>query len=155
MKYKTIELQAIQISGLPIALTSSQSENFKIIRKHWGYFNQKLREHKHNGSSSWVKYAITYKESGCYFYMPAVPKSETLPFKQLNIQPGSYAVFEHVGSMDLIKNSVHHIYKIAIPNNNITIDPDRLLIHFEKYDKRFNWNNLNSIIEIYIPMLAY
>ena len=49
----------IQVSGLVIELTKSQTNNFKIIQKHWKFFNEELKYFKLNKTSGNWKYSYT------------------------------------------------------------------------------------------------
>ena len=63
----TIE-QNIQTFGLVTELTNSQTDNYKIIQKHWIVFNEELKKFKLNkNGGNWTKYGITFKTGGKYF----------------------------------------------------------------------------------------
>ena len=124
----------------------------------WIHFNAEIKRLKlSQNKQNWVKYGFTYKVSEKYFYSAAIPFSgQQLPenFQRLSIPKGEYIVFEHVGKMDGIKNTIYNIYKVELPKSAIQIE-DHLkvgFIHFEKYDSRFNWNDSQSIFEIHLPL---
>lgn len=152
MNFTLKQFESIQVSGIAIELSKSQKENHLIITNHWKYFNRQLRKYKTKTSGNWVKYAIIYKEGSTYYYMPCIPYNNVSSFKHMEIHSGVYAIFEHKGSMALINETLHKIYKTAIPNNSLNIDLNRNFIHFERYDNRFNWNKPDSIIDICIPL---
>ena len=56
--------------------------------------------------------------------------------------------------MENIKKTFFEIYKVILPKSNLKIEDQTTtgFIHFEKYDYRFQWNNPNSIIDIYLPI---
>ena len=56
--------------------------------------------------------------------------------------------------MTELKESYNKIYKEKIYKIDRNIDSINRynIIHYELYDKRFNWNNENSIITILIPI---
>ena len=87
------------------------------------------------------------------FYYCAIPKRVVVPdnFIQKEIKPHKYLVVEHIGSMDKIYSTYTRIYKEILPNSNYTPIQDDFK-HFEKYDYRFHWNKVNSVIEIWVPV---
>ena len=158
MNYKIIENQnKVLIHGLSVELTNSQKENFCIIRKHWQYFNQELqRRNLNNSDANWKKYAITYKKENRYFYLTGIlKKSEENGFESIEIDAGKFAKFEHKGNLEGLKDTISDIYKNIIPNSSsdLEIKKNRSFIHFEFYNHRFNWNNDNSIIDIFVPVV--
>jgi predicted transcriptional regulator YdeE len=63
-----------------------------------------------------------------------------------------YLVFEHVGKMALIKDTINKIYKEFIPNHKFVPNKSEFF-HFERYDKKFYWDSHTSIIDIYVPII--
>ena len=146
----------VTIHGLSIELTKSQNKNFSIIRKHWQYFNQELQKRNLNNSdSNWKKYAVTYKKGNRYFYLTGIlKKNDENGFESIEIESGKFAKFEHRGNLEGMKDTISDIYRNIIPTlSGFEIDNDRFFIHFEFYNHRFNWNNENSIIDIYVPVV--
>ena len=156
----TIE-KSIQTCGLVIELTKSQTKNFEIIQKHWTVFNEELKKRKLNqNGSNWTKYGITYKSEEKYYYLTAIPIINNLfpyHFTKFEIPKGEYLIFTHKGKMENIKKTIFEIYKVFLPQSNIKIEDHTKtgFLHFEKYDYRFQWNKLNSIIDIYLPINTY
>lgn len=149
--------QNINICGLAIGLTNSQTDNYKIIRKHWIDFNSELNKYKLNQSSgNWTKYGLTYKIDQNYYYLAAIPSDNlNFPdyFTRFEIPKGDYELFTHKGKMENIKQTYYEIYKVIIPKSNLTIEEHAKtgFIHFEKYDYRFRWDKPSSLIDIYLP----
>lgn len=159
MPFFQINLEkTIRTAGLAIEITTSQSKNFEIIQGHWKVFNNEIKKSGLNQpAGNWVKYGFTYKVNERYFYLSAIPfEGKKLPdhFIVKNIPVGKYAVYSHQGKLNAIKDTFTHIYKNELPPSglkpvaNSSVD----FIVFEKYDKRFHWNQSNSIIDIYIPV---
>ncbi|MCJ8311454.1 MAG: GyrI-like domain-containing protein [Pseudomonadales bacterium] len=73
-------------------------------------------------------------------------------FENESIHSGNYVCFQHKGSMALIKSTIYQIYKQFIPLSDFVINTNRTLIHYERYDYRFNWNKTNSVIDIFVPI---
>lgn len=150
--------QNIKTCGLVTELTNSQTNNFKIIRNHWIDFNSELKKHKLNQSGgNWTKYGLTYKIDKFYYYLTAIPSDNlNLPdyFAHFEIPKGDYELFTHKGKMEDLKQTYYEIYKVILPKSNLIIEDHTKtgFIHFEKYDYRFQWNNLSSLIEIYLPL---
>lgn len=151
MSFEIVDIEIFRVSGLVTQLTTSQNQNFNIIRKHWQKLNNELKINKVNLGKNWVKYGITKKVGNEYFYIAAVPFSDKFG-EFVKIKNGSYCRFSHTGSLSRIKSTIQKIYKELIPSLEIQIDGKRELIHYELYDYRFNWNNTNSVIDIYVPI---
>lgn len=153
MNYKIVTKESFKVCGLQTRLTTSQSENYKIITKHWKYFNNHLKLKKIKFESDWLKYGITKKENDEIIYLAAIPKKiDVEGFTEEELIGGNYVCFEHKGNMNLIKSTIHEIYKHTIPELDIKIDNSREIIHYEQYDHRFLWNKPSSIIEINVPI---
>jgi predicted transcriptional regulator YdeE len=154
----TSQLENILTCGLSVEITTSQSQNFVIIRDHWVKFNAELKRlNLKQSGGNWEKYGITYKINEKYFYLASVPFFEQIVpdnFVYKEIPKGEYVFFVHTGKMDEIKSTIYNIYKKELPNSGLNIEhySKTGFIHFEKYDFRFQWNNSNSIIEIYLPL---
>ncbi len=145
----------INLQGISTGLTTSQKENYEIIRKNWISFNSKLKNFDIKLGKNWEKYGITYKINDKYYYMSAIPnnsENRNNDFEQFEIQKGLFAHFYHYGSMDSIKDTYLEIYKIIIPENNIKLNRTNNLLHFEYYNNQFNWNSGASIINIFVPV---
>ncbi len=153
MHFRRISLPQKELCGLPVELSKSQALNFQIISKHWKAFNYLIGEKGRTQSTNWEKYAITFKTNNQYFYMPALSVFDDPDFVKEDIVAGEYLVFQHKGSMKKLKDTYSEIYRKAIPTSDYSLDLQRQFLHFEKYDHRFNWNNPDSIIEIYIPIV--
>lgn len=76
--------------------------------------------------------------------------SEGFTLKQ--IKAHKYIVVEHVGAMNKIYETYGKLYQEILPNTGYRPAQDDFL-HFERYDQRFYWNNTNSIIEIWLPIM--
>jgi predicted transcriptional regulator YdeE len=152
------QLENISTCGLSVKLTTSQSQNFSIIQKHWMKFNAEIKRlNLTQKKENWEKFGFTYKIEEEYFYMSAIPFSgQKLPdgFICKEIPKGEYVTFIHKGSMSEIKNTLYDIYKKVLPNSELKIEPHSKtgFMHFERYDFRFMWNDPNSIIEIYLTL---
>lgn len=153
MKYSILEKETFTVSGLQIKLSTSQRKNFKIITQHWQNFNNELKINKIKFKRNWLKYGITKKINGEYFYLIAIPyENDIIGFEKEEIKGGTFICFEHTGEMDLIKSCIFDIYRNFIPKCNFEVEINRTMMHYEQYDHRFLWNNSNSIVEIYLPI---
>lgn len=153
MKYTIVRKDTFTVSGLQIKLSTSQTENFKIITQHWHNFNNKLKSNNIKGKKDWLKYGITKKINGEYFYLIAIPyERDIVGFTKEEIKGGKFICFEHRGNMNLIKSTIFDIYKKFIPKFNFEIEKNRTMIHYEQYDHRFLWNKSNSLLEINVPI---
>ncbi len=150
--------QNIQTCGLLTELTNSQTDNFKIIQRHWKVFNEELKKYKLNqNGGNWIKYGITFKTGEKYFYLTAIPsKNQLFPnhFIKKEIPQGEYEIFTHKGKMENLKRTFYEIYKVILPKSQLKIEDHNKagFLHFEKYDYKFQWNKPTSIIDIYLPL---
>lgn len=153
MNYKIITTKTCKVIGLQVGLTRSQSENHRIIASHWKTFNRELRNQKIETGNNWLKFGITKKIGGEYFYLTAIPSAmEVAGFSDEELKGGDYICFEHRGNMGLLKTTVNDIYKKIIPQSDFEVDEFRATIHYEQYDHRFLWNKPSSLISIYVPV---
>ena len=148
----------ISTFGLLTKLTTSQTDNFEIIKNHWKKFNAELKKYNLNqNGGNWEKYGITFKINETYFYLTTIPQENFIfpeHFVNKEIPKGEYEIFTHTGSMENIKQTINNIYKNILQNSNLTIEhySKTGFIHFEKYDYRFRWDKPNSEIDIYLPI---
>ncbi len=153
MRYEVLTLSQFSVCFYQTELTRSHHQNFSIIRENWIEFNDLLRSNKINLGENWEKFAITKKENNHYYYQCAFPSdSQINQFEFTLIPAGNYLKFTHQGSMRMISKTINVIYRNVIPDSHFEIDPKRSLIHFERYDSRFNWNHKDSVIELFIPI---
>ncbi len=150
--------QNIQTCGLFTELTNSQTDNFKIIQRHWKVFNEELKKYKLNQNcGNWTKYGITLKTGEKYFYLTAIPSKNLLfpnHFIDKEIPKGEYEIFTHKGKMENIKWTFYEIYKVILPKSQLKIEDHSKVgfLHFEKYNYKFQWNKPTSMIDIYLPL---
>lgn len=151
--YRIEELEAFSVIGQETELTTFQKRNIQISTQFWREFNANLKKAYLSQSGNWVKYAFMERREEKLFYYCAIPKRVVVPdnFIQKEIKPHKYLVVEHIGSMDKIYSTYTRIYKEILPNTNYTPLQDDFK-HFEKYDYRFHWNKVNSVIEIWVPV---
>ncbi len=84
--------------------------------------------------------------------MPSVSISVVADFESHTILKGKYARFQHKGDMKNLKGTIYDIYKRILPDSDLILNINRNLIHYERYNYQFKWNNADSIIDIYIPI---
>lgn len=153
MKYKIKNVPKINVCYFEIQLTTSHQNNFYIISGHWKKFNTLIRINGIKFDAKWEKFGITIKTENQYFYRCAFYSENRIPqFERAHIPAGSYAKFIHTGPLYSLSKTINQIYKTILPNSPLDIDVHRTVIHYERYDSRFNWNDQNSIIEIYVPL---
>lgn len=156
LNIKTIN--TISLVGIASEITNSQSENSRIISNLWKKFNREIHKIKNRKSSenNWVKYGITYLVDNSYHYFAGILFQEEmiLPSSMIkrDILDGEYFSFLHKGKIDNITSTYFSIYKKILPENGYIYETPKnnVIVHFEKYDSRFNWNNADSILEVYI-----
>lgn len=154
MQYQTILQSTLYLSGISAQLSNSQKKNFGIITNQWKTFNKYLKIDGYTGGKNWHKYGVIYKSGDYYHYLCAVDKVKlTNNFQEIIIEGGVFLKFQHIGSMHKLSTTYQKIYKEIIPKSELCIDNERTIIHYEYYDNKFQWNNKDSIIEIYIPII--
>ena len=159
--FQPINFNKIDLIGIKVELTKSQNENFLLIRNLWKRFNLDLKNIENRKSSNWEKFGITFKENEQIFYMASIELSSKINIPEnmitTKINQGKYLRFIHMGKMYDIKNTVYNIYKNILPALKFKIELNKKngLIHFEKYDHRFKWNDPKSLLEIYLPINTY
>ncbi len=155
MNYSIRELDRFSVIGQEIELTNATAKNVQISTQFWKTFNVKLKKAYLSQGGNWLKYAFMIKRDDKLFYYCAIPKRNTIPdtFIYQEIPASKYLVVEHKGSMVEIYKTYKMIYKEIIPTTGYKLIRDNFL-HFEKYDYRFRWNRENSIIEIWVPIVA-
>jgi len=152
MDYEIVNIKPMNCSGISTQLTTSQDRNFNIIRRHWQNFNRILKINSVKQEKEWTKYGITRKVDRKYFYITAIPFANVIyDLDKINISGGNYCRFSHKGNMVQLKSTILQIYKQILPASGLNLNENRELIHYEQYDKRFNWNNPDSVIDIYVP----
>jgi predicted transcriptional regulator YdeE len=150
---ETSFFEKISVSGISCKLTKSYKENFKLISSGWKSFNKTLYTHGLSQAENWKKFGISYKVNEQYFYFIAIPYAENSSLQSFIIDAGQYATFEHLGNLNKLPETLNSIYLEKLPNSEVKIDTNRILLHYELYNHRFNWNHENSHIDIIIPLI--
>lgn len=153
MNYKIEEVRPFTVCGMGVEITGWQNKNIEICRSLWIEFNKILnREHLHQ-CGNWRKYAFTYKEEGKLYYFCAIQEQYKLPaeFEAKSIPRQFYLIYEHVGNMATIKDTINVIYKEFLPEHKLVPDKTQFF-HFERYDRKFYWDSPASVIDIYVPV---
>ncbi len=145
--------ELVIIQGVSIKLSNSQSKNYFGIQELWQNFNKELAEKEIKLERNWRKFGVVYRSENGYFYHAGINYLRNFgEFQSVNISEGAYASFRHQGAMYKLKDFYYHLYKKVIPDMNLIIDKNRTILHYELYTNRFNWNNENSIIDIFVPV---
>lgn len=153
MKYSIKRAEAFSVVGLQTELTQSKKQNMQISTAFWRSFNARLAKHSLKQNRNWLKYAFTKREKEQLLYMCAIPKRDIVRegFQCLEIPAMTYLVVEHHGPMKQLYDTYDYIYKQLLPQSGYTQEKQYFL-HFERYDERFAWNKIDSILEIWIPL---
>ncbi|KPA10855.1 Bacterial transcription activator, effector binding domain protein [Candidatus Magnetomorum sp. HK-1] len=151
MNYEIIELLKLNISYFETEITRSHNANAQIISSHWKKFNTLLRVNNVNLGPNWQKFGITLKSNDTYKYQCAYQTDTPIPQFETSIIPsGKFAKFNHVGPINLIRNTINNIYQLAASESLFEVNGRSGILHFEKYDSKFDWNSDKSIVEIYL-----
>jgi len=153
-----VNIKKFNLIGLEIELTSSQDKNYILIHNLWKKFNLEMRKIKAKRNDNWEKFGVTYRKNKEVYYLASIerPGKKEVPINMINkrIKQGKYICFNHTGAINTIKTTIYNIYKKIIPELELKIESMEKadLIHFERYDNRFKWNDPKSIVEIYLPV---
>jgi predicted transcriptional regulator YdeE len=159
-EFELVEISRIAVVGVPVILSRSQRENFSIISDLWKRFNAQIHKigNRPRSGKDWEKFGITYTRDHRYCYLAAMRYMDGMRpppnMVRKDIARGRYACISHSGKISDLKSTVRDIHKKILPENNLSREsPQKAgLIQFERYDKRFQWNKPDSIIEIYVPI---
>ncbi|NJO90311.1 MAG: GyrI-like domain-containing protein [Chloroflexia bacterium] len=152
--FREIQLQeAIVVKGVSIKLSNSQNKNYLHIRELWQSFNAQLANNEIKLERNWRKFGVVFRAENAYFYLAGINCLENFyGFESINLLGGAYASFRHHGAMSKLKDFYYHLYKKIIPDMNLNINKNREILHYELYTNQFNWNNANSVIDIFVPL---
>ena len=152
-KYSIRQCAAFSLMGQAVKLTDQKTANIKICIQFWQHFNADLKKENLTQNRNWVKYAVMERINNDLIYTCAIPKKDYVPenFSVKHISAQSYLVVEHVGDMRNIYDTYTMIYHQLLPYLKIKPLSENFL-HFEKYDNRFHWHRINSVIEIWVPI---
>lgn len=153
LKYKIESVREFSVCGMGTEITKWQNKNTEICKKFWIEFNSVLYQYGLHQFGDWKKYAFIYKKDGKLYYFCSIPEQFKIPkvFSVKEIPRQTYLVCKHIGDMRTIKDTVNQIYKEFLPQHKFVPQQDRFF-HFERYDKRFNKDAADSIIDIYLPV---
>ncbi len=141
------------MTGIYTELTNSDSQNFRLISSLWKEFNAQLPQVGYKGGTNWQKFGITAQKNNRLFYYTAVPQNTVrIPFREFEIPAFNYLRFTNIGAMGKLARTLDLIYTEEIPTRGIELDPNRTIIHIERYSNTFKWNAADSQIEIFIPV---
>jgi AraC family transcriptional regulator len=76
-------------------------------------------------------------------FIPEGMEAKTLPAAE-------YAVFEHIGALDILQETYARIYREWLPQSGYQMTGDT---DFELYDRRFKHGQPDSVMEIWIPVV--
>lgn len=153
MEYRIIKEQSFTVIMQEIQLSEHKRQNMKLTTNFWQHFNKLLKLSHLSQSGSWLKYAFMHRRNGKLTYGCSISYHGRIPngFVYKEIPAHKYLVVEHIGSMKNIYETYDRIYKEILPNSKFKLEQHDFL-HFEKYDHRFHWNRVDSIIEIWLPI---
>jgi predicted transcriptional regulator YdeE len=153
LRHRIQQIEPFCIYGFSTTITRSQSKNALICARFWQRFNQTLTEKQLTQGRNWQKYAITYHDGTNYRYFCGIPAAHPMPnsFETMPIQARNYLVFEHNGSTTGLSATLSNIYRSFLPQSDYEHERSNFY-HFEKYDRRFNWHDAKSLLEIWLPL---
>lgn len=152
MKIRRID--DIFVVGEACPLTNNLTVNTKRSIQFWQQFNKKLKINHLIQGMNFEKYAITYRRNNQLYYSCCVPSNGNYPkgFEIYRIPAGDYAIFEHAGPMHKIKDTIRLIFEKYIPEAQLQ-KRNHEIIYYEKYTQKFNFDDEQSIVEIYVPIV--
>lgn len=135
-------------------LTSSLRQNEQIACRFWQFFNAQLKHHHLKQGSDFCKYALTLRQDTKLYYLCAVPSNGNYPsdFELIRIPRGHYLKFQHHGSHKTIGTTLRQIFGNYLSTHNYQRKTSKLQ-YYEKYTNTFHFERMDSIIEIYVPIV--
>jgi predicted transcriptional regulator YdeE len=161
-EYKLFQYAETPVVGMTVTADGNQTNNSRLISQLWKKFNSNIWKISNRVQrKDWVKFGISFDnipaKQFTYLAGVAVADLNSIPEGMIGkiIPLHDYAVFCHQGSHLQLKETMYNIYKVWQEKYNLIIaDPEVLgLNHFERYDRRFNWSDPDSKIDIYIPVV--
>jgi predicted transcriptional regulator YdeE len=163
--YPTIQYPEIKIIGIKLDIEKILLPKYSDCRILWPHFNALLPQITNRvKKTDWRKYGVTFysHEIGTKFYLACVEVSDFdfIPsgmIKQI-IPKFNYSIFIHNGTLDKLADTYKNLFQKFAQNHQNCLNTDLMalnyhsLIHFEKYDKKFQWNS-RSEIDICFPII--
>lgn len=158
MKAKIVELPEIILAGLSCKTSEKDNKENATIPKLWDTFIPFMQILK---PIPIVSYGVgwsdempdQFTEEGQFEYLAGIEADEfdLVPdnLEQFIIEPGRYAMFEHIGSLDRLPETYELLYSRWLDENALL---PRQGIEIERYGSRFNIESENSVLEIFIPV---
>ncbi len=138
------------IAGLSNRFTFETNTRIPAL---WQECSAHLRSYP--GDSHVATYGVCYDASDAdeFSYMAGVEikaKAEApSDLKTVTIAAGRYAVFEHSGHISDLRKTVYTVWNKALPESGLTYRPAP---DFERYDKRYNPETGEGLVEIWMPV---
>lgn len=150
---KIQRIDDIFVIGEACALTSNLADNTQRSIYFWQHFNKLLNIHHLTQGTDFEKYAITYRRNQQLYYSCCIPSNGSYPknFEIYRIPAGDYAIFQHIGCMQTIKDTIRLIFEDYLPKGQLQ-KRHHEIVFFEKYTKLFDFDNEASMVEIYVPL---
>lgn len=146
---------AFTVAGVKCRTTMADNQ----IPALWDDFGRRMAEIP-NPAPDRKCYGVCYYEPGdgppnneffSYLAGFAVTSDGQLPagMERYDIPAASYAVFEHLGTLDTLNQTYTHIYSEWLPQSGYVMAGNH---DFEVYDQRFKHGQPDSVMEIWIPV---
>jgi AraC family transcriptional regulator len=157
--YKTIpEMKIVGCLGKFISVLSPDKNNMVVIPALWQSFMPRIREIKN--AKSQINLGVCYEvppneivraDECMYMAAMEVTSFDNVPngMKTFTIPSGEYAVFTHKGALDNFEHTMNYIYGSWLPKSGKKL---RHAPDIEMYDHRFKLNEVDSEIDVYIPV---
>jgi AraC family transcriptional regulator len=151
MEPKIVSKPAFMVVGMKYVGKNEHQE----IKQLWACFNPRVQEIKNIvwGDACGVCSMVEGLEDGAFEYVAGfeVTQIDDLPNEMvaLMVPQQTYAVFEHRGSLESLRNTYEYIHQVWLPQSGHRIANAPEL---EVYDDKFKDFSPDSVFYIYIPV---
>lgn len=146
-------LDDLFVIGQSISLSRSLSNNQILCSNFWKTFNAIVYRRHMKQQGEWIKYGLHIRSETDYQYMCAIPSINTYPddFQLYKIPRNDYLIFQHIGPMSALADTIHYIWKTYLPAHGVQTKQDEL-VYMERYKEGFLYEQSTSCIELLIPI---
>jgi predicted transcriptional regulator YdeE/DNA-binding transcriptional MerR regulator len=153
MQPKIVTLPAFNVVGLCYHGDNANQE----ISVMWGEFNRRAREIKPYLVPAANAYGVCAMVEGLpeghFEYVAGFEVREDAPVPegmvQRRVPAQKYAVFEHVGPLDKLRETYHNVYQVWLPQSGLEVAPG---YDMEVYTEEFKDFAPDSVFYIYVPV---
>ena len=153
-----VDVAPPRVETLPETCNAGLAERFSFdnatgVPSLWRRFSDHLTETSHGSAD--VRYGVCYDVNGAedFRYMAGVEVASSAAspsdFSAVTLPKGRYAVYEHRGHIADLRKTIFTIWHKALPDSSLAY---RHAPDFERYDRRFDPDTGEGLVEIWMPI---